>query len=293
MGFYEKLDLPPMPQVINKILEIDENDITLSLNDLHTLVSSDPGLVSKIIKLANSPFYSRMNNISDLQTAMQMLGFKSIKSLTLLISVSRLIPNAARNLIVQRELWMRAIVRALITRQLAAKTGHRDIQESLFMMAMLKNIGQHIMQSRFPSHYDNIFQEAGSGADIEKLHALEEETFSISSNRLSILIMERWNFPDKFRCAASLKFDKPEEAAANCGENSVLVNFGEIILFYKRLTENITDLPEYQEKFETLFQEYAAYLNFDDKQKDYFQNRVETLFAEDDLYTFCEELFAV
>ena len=292
MGIYEKLDLPPMPQVINKILEIDENDINLSLSELHTLISSDPGLVSKIIKLANSPFYSRMNNITDLQTAMQMLGFKSIKSLTLLISVSRLIPNAARNLVVQRELWMRAIVRALITKQLAAKTGNRAVQESLFMMALLKNIGQHIMQSRFPSHYDNIFQEADSGADLDKLHALEEETFSISSNRLSMLIMERWNFPSEFRCAASLEFNSPEEIVSSCGANSVLVNFGEIILFYKRLTENIPDTEAYQEKFKTLFQAHADYLGFDAKQKDYFENKVDSLFAEDDLYAFCEELFS-
>lgn len=292
MGIYEKLDLPPMPQVINKILEIDENDINLSLSELHTLISSDPGLVSKIIKLANSPFYSRMNNITDLQTAMSMLGFKSIKSLTLLISVSRLIPNAARNLVVQRELWMRAIVRALITKQLATKTGNRNVQESLFMMALLKNIGQHIMQSRFPSHFDNLFREAGYGADPEKLHALEEETFSISSNRLSVLIMERWNFPEEFRCAASLEFNQPAEVENKCGADCILVNFGEIILFHKKLTESIPDSPEYREKFETLFNAHAAHLGFDEKQKDYFQNKVDALFAEDDLYTFCEELFA-
>lgn len=292
MGIYEKLELPPMPQVINKILEIDENDINLSLSELQTLISADPGLVSKIIKLANSPFYSRMNNITDLQTAMQMLGFKSIKSLTLLISVSRLIPNSARNLVVQRELWVRAIIRALIAKQLAAKTGNRAIQESVFMMALLKNIGQHIMQSRFPSHYDNMFQSADNGANLDQLHSLEEETFSISSNRLSMLIMERWNFPEEFRCAASLEFNQPEEIETSCGSAAILVIFGEIILFHKKLTENMPDSPEYDEKFKNLFQIYADYLGFDNKMKDYFSNKVDALFKEDDLYAFCEELFS-
>ncbi len=292
MSFFSKIEIPPMPQVVNKILEIDENNIELSFDELRTLISADPGLVTKILKLANSPFYSRMNNITDLQQAISLLGFKSIKSLTLLVSISRLIPDQARNLEIQRELWMRSIMRGLITKTAAQKMGMRSEQESAFMMALLRNIGQFIMQSRFPGIYDQMFGKSHMGMDKQALSALEDENFGISSDRMSKLIMQRWNFPDEFICIATVSPDDPEAAQSGCGSKAALVCFAEVILFLKRFTKHIPDNRQYRDYYADLYEKYVTFYKLDDKNRDFFLNKLESTFQSDDLFAFCEELFA-
>lgn len=292
MSLFDKVEIPPMPQVVNKILEIDENNIELSFDELRTLISSDPGLVTKILKLANSPFYSRMNNITDLQQAISMLGFKSIKSLTLLVSISRLIPDQARNLEIQRELWMRSILRGVITKTIAQKLGQRAEQETAFMMALLRNIGQFVMQSRFPGIYDQMYAKADMGLDLESLHKQENETFGISSDRMSKLIMERWNFPAEFICIATVSIENPQKTESECGNKAAMVCFGEVILYLNRFTKHIPNLEKYQTHFKDLFNQYTDFFGMDDRQKDFFLNKVEGAFAADDLLAFCEELFS-
>ncbi|MFQ5635645.1 MAG: HDOD domain-containing protein [Gammaproteobacteria bacterium] len=75
-----KLEIPGFPDIamrLNRALG-DEN---APVSEIVKLINSEPGLVSRLLKIANSPAFTKAgNNIADLQTAVNRLGFKFILS---------------------------------------------------------------------------------------------------------------------------------------------------------------------------------------------------------------------
>ena len=83
-------DLPVFPQVAIKILQIQEENIDISFKELESIILLDPALTAKILKVANSALYARQREITNLQQALTLLGFKMVKSLVLLVSASNI-----------------------------------------------------------------------------------------------------------------------------------------------------------------------------------------------------------
>jgi len=291
-SIYENLELPTMPQVVTRILEINENDINIGLNQLESLISSDPNLVSKILKLANSPFYSRANNIADLGRALSLLGFKSIKSLTLLVSVARLLPNISKSNTIQKELWMNSIIIAVTAKALAAKLGHRDIQEKAFLSGLLRHIGQLILFSRFPSSYESALKQSGDGMDIEALQKYELHLFGVTTFSLSEFAMAKWNFPAEFCAISEITTYVPAEIDQVAGVLGNIVCLAEILTYHRKLKDSQNNKP-LMEKFETLRDEFFKYFSAGQAEIDFIKNRLQESFKNNEFYEFCEELFAI
>ena len=83
-------EVPIMPEVSTKILNLEVDNLQISFNELEKVVLLDPALTAKILKVANSALYARQKEIKNLQQAITLLGFKMIKSLVLLVSASNI-----------------------------------------------------------------------------------------------------------------------------------------------------------------------------------------------------------
>jgi HD-like signal output (HDOD) protein len=291
-SIYENLELPSMPQVVTRILEINENDITIGVNQLESLISSDPNLVSKILKLANSPFYSRSNNIADLGRALSLLGFKSIKSLTLLVSVAKLLPNLSQNTTTQKNLWMNSIIIAVTAKTLSVKLGQKAIQEKAFLSGLLRHIGQLILYSRFPTSYETALKQSSDGMDIEALQKYELHLFGVSTFSLSGFAMEKWNFPAEFINVSTIMEYSPVEIDKVAGVLGNIVCFAEILTFHRKLKElNLN--KSLLTTLENLIEEYFKFFSVGNTDIDFIKNKLQDSFKDNDFYGFCEELFAL
>jgi HD-like signal output (HDOD) protein len=73
-------DLPPMPQVASRALILVENPDTAS-QELSELLSSDAALAARVLKIANSAMFSRQREITTLNQAIMVIGYKSLKGI--------------------------------------------------------------------------------------------------------------------------------------------------------------------------------------------------------------------
>src|SRR6056297_3465215 len=83
-------DLPVIPGVATKIISIPEEDKNISFADVAKLIQVDPGLTTKVLKVANSAMYARQREITTLQMAITLLGFKNIKSLIIFTAAAQM-----------------------------------------------------------------------------------------------------------------------------------------------------------------------------------------------------------
>ena len=90
LKYVEKLrqddSLLSMPQSLSQILTMVGKD-DFSMDDLSEVILKDPGLTSKILKMANSAFYRQRSQISTVKQAVVMLGMMQVKCLALSASV--------------------------------------------------------------------------------------------------------------------------------------------------------------------------------------------------------------
>ena len=71
--------MPALPVTVAKVLEITNNPKT-STADLNQIISLDPVLMGKVMRLINSAYYSLPNQITSLVRAIIMLGIKTMKN---------------------------------------------------------------------------------------------------------------------------------------------------------------------------------------------------------------------
>ena len=192
-NYLEKVkDLPVMPEVAVKVLNMSEKSLDISFKDLESLIMVDPGLTAKILKIANSALYARQREIKSLQTAITLLGFKNIRNVVLLISASRLFPRMQGDDF-HASFWKHAICAAFFSRSLAVRCGRTDIAEEAFVAGLLHDIGQAILYNSAPAEYAQALEAEKLGALL--LETIELQMFGTDHRELGGAVLRKWNFP--------------------------------------------------------------------------------------------------
>ena len=77
-----EMNLPSPPAIAVRILEEIKKD-ECSLEGLSRIIESDPALVTKILKVSNSPYYGVVAEVNTLPRALSILGLNAVKNIVL------------------------------------------------------------------------------------------------------------------------------------------------------------------------------------------------------------------
>ena len=81
-------ELPVMPPVAAEIMKRAENP-DADLGDMAHVISRDASLAVRVLKIANSSFYSMPRTIDTIQQAIVLLGFSTLRSVIVFANSSR------------------------------------------------------------------------------------------------------------------------------------------------------------------------------------------------------------
>lgn len=185
-------DLPVMPEVAAKVVNLTEGKLEISFKELESIIKVDPGLTAKILKIANSALYARQREIKSLQMAITLLGFKNIKSLVLLITASNLFPRM-RASVFHKTYWKHCILSAFISKSLAVRCGRSEAAEEAFIAGLLHDIGQAALFTASPAEYGQALEAEKLGALL--LETIEEQMFGVNHRQVGGALLKKWNFP--------------------------------------------------------------------------------------------------
>ncbi len=87
-------NIPKLPIYVTKLIQLllDEG---ASVKDITSLAKEDPSLVSQILKVVNSPYYSLKNKIADLNHAILYLGFNEVYQIIVSGGIQKTMPGTA------------------------------------------------------------------------------------------------------------------------------------------------------------------------------------------------------
>lgn len=147
-------DLPPMPIVAQRVITLTDRDDTTP-EDLQRLITTDPAITAKILKVANSALFGQSRAVSTVSHAAVLLGFSAIRSLVIAASLRSLYQNKGEAGARVRGLWEHALGCAI-----AAKVTAERLRvpggEALFLGGLLHDIGQLVLWLRFGDEYSAV-----------------------------------------------------------------------------------------------------------------------------------------
>lgn len=188
-------DLPVVPEVASKVMNLREGGREISFKELEGIIMVDPGLTAKILKIANSALYARQREITSLQMAITLLGFKNIRNLVLLLTASSMFPRMrARSF--HAGFWRHSILAAFLSRGLVVRCPTGAGAEEAFIAGLLHDIGQAILYNNSPDEYEKALEAEKLGS--MSLETIEEQFFGVNHRQLGGALLRKWNFPDLF-----------------------------------------------------------------------------------------------
>ena len=193
-----------LPEVTLKIIELVE-DPESTAQDLHEVISNDPALCTRILKVVNSSFYGLPGQIASINRAIVMLGLNAVKNIAIAASLAKLFRGGELTpFFSAKDLWEHSNAVAIASKLLSDKLG-MGLSDEAYLAGLIHDIGIMVeMQYDRSDLIDAIDRcEADSGGVPQKgLMECEEEVFGANHQDFGIGLCKKWKFPAPFAAAA-------------------------------------------------------------------------------------------
>ena len=224
--------MPALPVTVTKVVEIADNPATSPV-DLNKVISLDPVLMARVLKLINSAYYGVSSKVNSLVRAIIMLGINTVKNLALSTSIIDSMGTKTNFRALEPQAFWRHSLGVGVTAKLLAKK--RNVQsarvEEYFIAGLLHGIGKIPMNNVLSEEY----VEAMSLADREHLplHMAERRVFGFDHEFIGALIGEAWNLGDAI--LDTIKYQhRPDEYA---GPHTEIVNTIHCAVYFVSVSE--------------------------------------------------------
>ncbi len=186
-------ELPTLPSIATAIME-KTMEASVSARQVAELIEKDQALSLKVLRVANSPFYRRIKEISTIRGGVVLLGFNVLKSIVLSISVINMFNEKQRHALDFYKFWQHSIACAVCAKSIAGKILPAS-SEDAFVAGLLHDLGKVIADQIICKHgeYNGVFEAMNRvGADICEI---EQGIMGIDHASIGKYLMERWNLP--------------------------------------------------------------------------------------------------
>lgn len=183
--------MPSLSITVSKILEV-ARDPQVTAKDLNKVISLDPVLVGRVLKLVNSAYYGLQNKVTSLVTAIIMLGINTIKNLALSTAVlGNVQKDSSFKALNVNGFWRHSIGVGVTSKLIGAKIGITlNRQEEFFIGGLLHDIGKIPINVLFEEDYLKAIHQA----DFEKTQLIDMESkiIGITHSEVGKMIAEKW-----------------------------------------------------------------------------------------------------
>lgn len=203
-----EIHLPFQPQVLSAVLRLRE-DTRMDFLELDRLLRADQNIASVILKMANSSFYSRGQEIRTLPQAIGMIGFRTIVSIVSAASAKSIFMNGnyAR---FKRFVWQHSLVTSIIGKIICEQMHWKQIAEEVFIGGLMHDIGKVILNQLDRERYIEVFNKTFESGKPFKF--AEMESYGVDNQTVGQLILKIWNLPTIYREVAVFSHRPTDDA---------------------------------------------------------------------------------
>lgn len=193
LDFIERSDaIPSAPQIVTRLMEITR-DNSYKQDDVIHLLSTDAGVASDVLRLANSPLFGVTRQISSLAQASNLLGIKRIRTLVMGRCMVDKLNQSRSDSIDSTYYWRRSLATSVLAARFADQVGPQ-LREEAFMCGLLSNVGIIVLSRALPEKYAAIAKNF-SPHKHRVLPTQELDVIGVTNKQVAALVLNRWGLP--------------------------------------------------------------------------------------------------
>ncbi|BCB96434.1 metal-dependent phosphohydrolase [Dissulfurispira thermophila] len=184
----ETVDIPSLPTVAMKVLQLMQSDYS-SINELEKIISHDQAFSTRLLRIANSPYYGRGRSIDTVSTAIVLIGFNTMKNLVVAASLKDIHRKFG---LFEQKLWEHSLGVSIAASIIAMETKLVQSEEAL-VAGLIHDVGKTVLNNSLPERYAVIVERVYE----EGLPFIEVENDMLGFNHCNVggLIARKWKLP--------------------------------------------------------------------------------------------------
>jgi len=266
-------EIPAFPQTIIRIMDLLKEPRSSAVDIEHEIMK-DQGLTTKVLKMANSAFYSGRRQIKTVVDATVLLGFDTVQSLVLAATVGKVMGKPLKGYAYERDaLWRQSQVSAIMARAIAKKC-HYTHPDIAYTVGLLKDVGKVILDEYVHDSYREILEV------IEKetmpYVMAEEMVLGFNHGQVGAKIVDKWQLAEELVEAIEYHH-KPFQAFINV-ELVSIVHVSDGLVMMMGLHEGIDTLGH------EFFADAVKVLNLTEEDLEKIMQNVEALVEDEAIF---------
>lgn len=186
--------LVSLPEVLLRLNQM-VNDEHSTAADIAKVINQDPGLTTRLLKIANSPMYGTSRQIDNVVRAITLLGHKQIRDLALSTVASKMFQGMLSEVISVEDFWRHSLYCGLLARTLA-QAGKIANPDTMFTAGLLHDIGQLIIFHRMPEQAHQIILLTVQGDANKDMVSAEREIIGFDHTEVGAQLARNWHLPE-------------------------------------------------------------------------------------------------
>tara|TARA_R110002096_G_scaffold241054_7_gene432964 strand:+ start:2767 stop:4317 length:1551 start_codon:yes stop_codon:yes gene_type:complete len=183
-------DLPSPPAIAAKIIELSSCE-TSGLSDVADVVSIDPALSAKLLRMANSPLYTKQRKVENLRQAITLFGMNGTLNIALSFSLKQGSVDVSDSGLNYNLYWKRSLASAMLCQNIIQRLGNTS-KDCAFLAGLLQDIGMLALDKAKPDLYRNAgFKQSDHNA----LCNLEIDALNSDHSMVGAWLLEQWHLP--------------------------------------------------------------------------------------------------
>ncbi len=190
----DTVEVASLPSVVMKAVEL-LNDPNTSASEIGQIISQDPALSVRLLKIVNSAFFGFPSRIETISRAITIVGTLELTDLILGASAIRTFEKIPNQLVNMETFWEHSLYAGVVARILARYLRAPNT-ERCFVMGLLHDVGALILYRQQPERSRQALE-----LTIEQsmpLHIAEREIFSFDHGEVGAELMYAWKLPGSF-----------------------------------------------------------------------------------------------
>jgi HD-like signal output (HDOD) protein len=201
--------LPPIPAILHK-LEAEMSSEWANVSRMANLVRTDPSLAGSVLKVANSPLWRGVTQVTEVEDAIQRLGKNNLKSIATVMALKQGgFPEVGLLGSTMHEFWRHSLLVAAGSVQIVrAESTDHSLLDQVWFAGLLHDLGALVAPLLYPIEWermsDHILTRTPE-SDPTTLNDLSKEYLGIDYARIGGAFASRaWKIPQTVSVLASL-----------------------------------------------------------------------------------------
>jgi len=215
-------DLAPLPHVAAKAIQLVENPDTTA-NQMTDLLSSDTALAARVLKIANSAMFSRQREITTLNQAIMVIGFKALKGIIVAATLRQLNRSSGK---IEKIVWENSMCTAMAAHILTQHLKKRFLDE-IFLLGLLHDLGKLVLIRQASKEYQEVVKLVEKGSTYWEA---EMKVMGYAHPLIGALVAKKWNFSPEI-CQVILHHHDPLDGPLDndLDEKTAIIQFANAI----------------------------------------------------------------